>query len=141
MRSKADSRISEELLKSLFKQRLPTHVQQILAISNDQLDKLAEMTDGIMTIAGPTSSIHVIDAENQDLKTMLMEISSRLSRLETRKQSSSRGPEVRFRRRSSSRESEAHKHCWYHRRFKERSTMCKKQCSFQTKNLSSRHST
>ncbi|GFX44924.1 retrovirus-related Pol polyprotein from transposon 17.6 [Trichonephila clavipes] len=84
MRSLADSRILEELLKSLFLQRLPTHVQQILAISNDQLDKLAEMADGIMAVANPTPSVHVIDAEKQDLQTMLLEISSRLSRLETR---------------------------------------------------------
>ncbi|GFR10506.1 uncharacterized protein TNCT_565231 [Trichonephila clavata] len=130
MRSKADSRISEELLKSLFIQCLPTRVQQILAISNDQLDKLAEMADGIIALAGPTSSIHAIDAENQDLKIMLMEISSRLSHLETRERSTSRGPEGCFRRRSSSRESEAHKHCWYLRR----STKYRKPCSFQTEN-------
>ncbi|GFQ77446.1 retrovirus-related Pol polyprotein from transposon 297 [Trichonephila clavata] len=78
MRSKAGSRISEEMLKSLFIQRLPTHVQQILAISNDQIDNLAEMADGVMAVAASTSSIHVIDAENQHMKTMLMEISSRL---------------------------------------------------------------
>ncbi|GFR08869.1 retrovirus-related Pol polyprotein from transposon 297 [Trichonephila clavata] len=47
IRSMADSRISEELLKSLFIQRLPTHVQQILVISNYQLNKLAEISDGI----------------------------------------------------------------------------------------------
>ncbi|GFT02586.1 uncharacterized protein NPIL_595071 [Nephila pilipes] len=134
MRSKADSRISEELLKSLFIQRLPTHVQQILAISDDPLDKLAAMADGIMAVAGPTSSIHVINAENQDLRTMLLEISSRLSRLETRERSTSCGPEGRFRRRSSSRESGAHTHCWYHGRFKERATKCRKPCSFQTEN-------
>ncbi|GFU38243.1 hypothetical protein TNCV_2432601 [Trichonephila clavipes] len=68
----------------LFLQRLPTHVQQILAISNDQLDKQAEMADRIMAVANPTPSVHVIDAEKQDLQTMLVEISSRLSRLETR---------------------------------------------------------
>ncbi|GFU08739.1 peptidase A2 domain-containing protein [Trichonephila clavipes] len=83
MRCKVDSRISEELLKSLFIQCLPTHVPQILAFSNDQLDKLAAMADGTMAVAGFTFSIHVMDAENQDLKTMLMEISSRLSRLES----------------------------------------------------------
>ncbi|GFR15796.1 peptidase A2 domain-containing protein [Trichonephila clavata] len=59
-------------------------MQKILAISNNQLDKLAEMADGIMAVAGPTSSIHMIDAKNQDPKPMLMEISSRLSHLETR---------------------------------------------------------
>ncbi|GFX38970.1 retrovirus-related Pol polyprotein from transposon opus [Trichonephila clavipes] len=112
MRSKADSRISEELLKSLFLHRLPTHVQQILAISNDQL---AEMADGIMAVANPTPSVHVIDTEKQDLQTMLVEISSRLSRLETRERSTSRGPRRRFRCRSTSRESGAHTHCWYHR--------------------------
>ncbi|GFT37651.1 retrovirus-related Pol polyprotein from transposon 297 [Nephila pilipes] len=65
IRSKAGNRMAEELLKSVFLQRLPTHVQQILAISNDQLVKLAEMADGIMAAAGHTSSI---EAENQDLK-------------------------------------------------------------------------
>ncbi|GFT03459.1 uncharacterized protein TNCV_2986151 [Trichonephila clavipes] len=134
MRSKADSRISEELLKSLFLQRLPTHVQQILAISNDQLDKLAEIVDGIMAVANLTPSVHVIDAEKQDLQTMLMEISSRLSRLETRERSTSRGPGRRFRCRSTSRESGAHTHCWYHRVFNERATKCRKPCSFQTEN-------
>ncbi|GFY77330.1 uncharacterized protein TNIN_12481 [Trichonephila inaurata madagascariensis] len=132
MRSKMDNRILEELLKSLFIQRLPAHVQQ--SISNDQLDKLAEVTDGILAVAGPTSSIHVIDAENQDLKIILMEISSRLSRLETRERSSSRRPEGRFHCRSPSRESGTHKHCWYHRRFKERSSKCRKPCSSQTEN-------
>ncbi|GFW61771.1 hypothetical protein TNCV_5087841 [Trichonephila clavipes] len=52
--AQADSRISEELLKSLFLQCLPTHVQQILAISNDQLDKLAiKMADGIIAVTKP----------------------------------------------------------------------------------------
>ncbi|GFU21462.1 uncharacterized protein TNCV_4737551 [Trichonephila clavipes] len=123
MRSKADSRILEELLKSLFSQRLPTDVQQLLAISNDQLDKLA---DGIMAVANPTPSVHVIDAEKQDLQTMLVEISSRLSRFETCERSTSREPERRFHCRSTSRESGAHTHCWYHRVFKERATKCRK---------------
>ncbi|GFT08038.1 retrovirus-related Pol polyprotein from transposon 297 [Nephila pilipes] len=57
MRSKTGNRMTEELLKSLFLQRLPTHVQQILAISNDQLEKLAEKTGGIMAVVGHTSSI------------------------------------------------------------------------------------
>ncbi|GFY59337.1 hypothetical protein TNIN_22591 [Trichonephila inaurata madagascariensis] len=92
------------------------------------------MADGIMAVAGSTSSIHVIDAENQDLKTMLMYISSRLSRLETRERTSSHGPAGRFHHRSSSRESGAQIHCWYHRRFKERSNKFRKPCSFQTGN-------
>ncbi|GFR25643.1 hypothetical protein TNCT_388281 [Trichonephila clavata] len=92
------------------------------------------MADGVMTVAASISSIHVIDAENQDMKTMLTEVSSCLSRLETRERSSSCGPAGRFHCRSPSRESGAHKHYWYHRRFNERSTKCRKPCSFQTEN-------
>ncbi|GFT05430.1 uncharacterized protein NPIL_174711 [Nephila pilipes] len=55
MRSKAGNRMPKELLKSLFLQRLPTYVQQILAISNDRLEKLAEMADGIMAATSHTS--------------------------------------------------------------------------------------
>ncbi|GFU32275.1 peptidase A2 domain-containing protein [Nephila pilipes] len=61
MRSKAGNRIMQELLKSLFLQCLPTHVQQILVISNDQQEKMAEMADGIMAAAGHTSLIHAIE--------------------------------------------------------------------------------
>ncbi|GFS43324.1 retrovirus-related Pol polyprotein from transposon 297 [Nephila pilipes] len=100
MRNKAVNRISEELLKTLFLQRLPIPVQQILAILNDQL---VEIADGIMVVAGYTSSI---DAQNQDLKTMLMDISSLLSRLETRK------PERHFRRLSKNRNFGNQEHCW-----------------------------
>ncbi|GFR04323.1 hypothetical protein TNCT_436001 [Trichonephila clavata] len=74
-------------------------------------------------------------------KNILMEISSRLSHLETRERSTSRRPQGPFRQRSSSGESGAHKHCWYHRSFKEHSTKCRKPCSFQTENYSSFHST
>ncbi|GFT01893.1 retrovirus-related Pol polyprotein from transposon 297 [Nephila pilipes] len=55
MRSKAGNTMMEKLLKSLFLQRLHAHVQQILAISNDQLEKLAEVADGMRAAAGHIS--------------------------------------------------------------------------------------
>ncbi|GFT24760.1 hypothetical protein NPIL_215021 [Nephila pilipes] len=60
-----------------------------------------------MAAVSHTSSIHAIDAENQGLKPMLMDISSRLSHLETR------GLDRSFRCRSASRNSEYQEHCWY----------------------------
>ncbi|GFY59440.1 hypothetical protein TNIN_209941 [Trichonephila inaurata madagascariensis] len=54
-----------------------------------------------MATAGHASSIHVINAENQNLKTMLTDISPRLSRLETHEQSTSSGPERSSHRRST----------------------------------------
>ncbi|GBN20671.1 Retrovirus-related Pol polyprotein from transposon 297 [Araneus ventricosus] len=82
MRSKAENKISEELLKSLFLQRLPTHVQQILAISNDKLDRLAETADCIMAAATDSVASSAVTSEEVNLQATLMEISSRLSRLE-----------------------------------------------------------
>ncbi|GBN90889.1 hypothetical protein AVEN_32807-1 [Araneus ventricosus] len=68
MRSKAENKFSEELLKSLFLQRLPTHVRQILAISNDNLDRLAEMADGIMASATDTVAIQAVTSVAANLE-------------------------------------------------------------------------
>ncbi|GBM02805.1 hypothetical protein AVEN_51992-1 [Araneus ventricosus] len=132
MRSKTENKISEELLKSLFLQRLPTHVQQIMAISNDKLDRLAEMADGIMAAATDSVAIRAVTTlEEANLLTTLMEISSHL---EARSRSHSQESRRRFRPRSASREVGNPAHCWYHQRFKQRAQQCRPPCSFQSEN-------
>nr|XP_042896690.1 uncharacterized protein LOC122269118 [Parasteatoda tepidariorum] len=103
MRNKAGARINE------FLQRLPTNVQQILAISNDNLDKLAEMADGIMATTTNAQTVSVVAGltDQTDLWSLLTEITARLSRLE---------------------------YCWYHKIFKQRATKCRPPCSFQPEN-------
>ncbi|GFU31433.1 uncharacterized protein NPIL_147131 [Nephila pilipes] len=83
MRSNSGNRITDNLLRSLFLSAL--HHIAYTIISNYKLESLAENTDVIIAAAGNSSPIHGINNEKQDLKTMLMDISSRLSRLETRK--------------------------------------------------------
>ncbi|XP_035233968.1 uncharacterized protein LOC118205795 [Stegodyphus dumicola] len=136
MQSKVGSRMSEDLLKSLFLQQLPTHAQQILAISSDKLDKLAEMADGIMAATGNSASVFEVKTEDSALKELLMDISSRLSRMETRSRSRSTEREQQNKRgRSSSRQRQGNReHCWYHQRFKEKATKCTKPCTFQAEN-------
>lgn len=134
MKSKAGRRVSDELLKSLFLQRLPAHVQQILAISNDELEKLAEMADGILSVAG-SAAIQEVKTEDNTLRQMLAEISTRLSRLETRPSTPSRDSSRRgSRRRSSSRPPADPEHCWYHQRFGRRATKCTAPCTFVQEN-------
>ncbi|GIX96542.1 uncharacterized protein CDAR_187641 [Caerostris darwini] len=119
MRSKAGAQINHDLLKSLFLQRLPTNVQQILAISNDNLDKLAEMVDSIMsTSSAPVVNAVAESADQPDLWTMLFEITSHL---EARTRDQSRGRNQR-RFASRSRQTENPEHCWYHRQFKQGAT-------------------
>ncbi|CAL1292404.1 unnamed protein product [Larinioides sclopetarius] len=73
MRSKASNKISEELLKSLFLQRLPAQVQQILAIANDKLDRLAEVADGIMTAASDTGTIRECVVQHGEMNVVVCE--------------------------------------------------------------------
>ncbi|GIY38634.1 reverse transcriptase [Caerostris darwini] len=116
MQNKADARINDDLLKSLFLQILPTNVQQILAISNDNLDKLAEMADGIMsTSSAPVVNAIAASADQPDLHTMLCEITFRL---EARTRDQSRGRN-QTRSANRSRETENPEHCWYHRKFEQ----------------------
>lgn len=148
MKGKAGS-IAEDLLKTLFLQRLPPNVQQILAISNDNLEKLAEMADGIMAAASG-ASVHEVRApannvsrreggEDPSLRQMLMEISTRLDRLEARSRSRDAGRRNE-RQRSSSRQRSASRagdnpdHCWYHQRFGKKAGNCKPPCSWEQEN-------
>ncbi|XP_023227792.1 uncharacterized protein LOC111634858 [Centruroides sculpturatus] len=135
MRSKASAHIGDDLLKSLFLQRLPSNVQQILAISNDSLDKLAEMADGIIAAADSPVSVQAVSQGDQTLQTLLLDISSRLERLEGRDRSQARERSTNRRRRSKSREgAQKEGQCWYHQRFKEKALKCTKPCSFQQGN-------
>ncbi|GIY12550.1 uncharacterized protein CDAR_112021 [Caerostris darwini] len=93
---------------------------KILSISNDNLDKLAEMGDGIMSTSSvPVFNAVAASADQPDLRIMSCKISFRLSRLEARTRDQSRG---RNQRRSTnrSRQTENPDHCWYHRKFKQR---------------------
>ncbi|KAG8196267.1 hypothetical protein JTE90_023822 [Oedothorax gibbosus] len=149
MKGKAGT-MAEDLLKTLFMQRLPSHVQQILAISNDKLEKLAEIADGIMSLAGGVA-VHEIKSpvsqvpqqagslEEPSLRTMLMEITARLDHLETRSRSRSRDSwSGNNRQRSSSRRrapsGQCSSHCWYHQRFGEKASNCKPPCTWKQEN-------
>ncbi|GFS80387.1 putative gypsy-29-i nvi [Nephila pilipes] len=50
MKSLAGNSISDEVIKSLWLQKLPQQTQAILTISNDTLDKIAEMADKIIAV-------------------------------------------------------------------------------------------
>lgn len=66
MRALADNRITEEVLRTLWRQRLPTHIQIVLSASDDvALDKMAGIADKVADInyaqlmsAGTISAIY-----------------------------------------------------------------------------------
>ena len=151
MKSKAGT-MAEDLLKTLFMQRLPPHVQQILAISNDKLEKLAEMADSIMSLAGG-AAVHAVRGpvsevlqteripEEQSLRHMLMEITSRLDQLETRSRPRSKDSwrgngrqRSGSNRRNSSGQRPSSELCWFHQRFGKKATNCRSPCNWEQEN-------
>jgi hypothetical protein len=50
MKGLAGSSTSEEVIKSLWLQRLPQQTQAILSISKDPLNNIAKMADKILTV-------------------------------------------------------------------------------------------
>ena len=48
----AENKISEEVLKQLWLQRLPIHMYQILSISKDKLSDLSQIADTICEVSG-----------------------------------------------------------------------------------------
>ncbi|GBL84738.1 hypothetical protein AVEN_38240-1 [Araneus ventricosus] len=95
MKSLASDGISPELLKSLWMQRLPIQIQQILSVSGDNLQALSKMADIIFEISKDDLVASVSDnfqsPDVNKFENRLAAIENRLSRLEVRRRSLSRG--------------------------------------------------
>ncbi|GBL79473.1 hypothetical protein AVEN_92633-1 [Araneus ventricosus] len=114
MKSLASDGISPELLKSLWMQRLPIQIQQILSVSGDNLQALSKMADSIFEISKDDLVASVSDnfqsSDVNKFENRLAAIENRLSGLEVRRRSLSRGnTEVRG--------SNKRKYCWWHFKF------------------------
>ncbi|GBM36663.1 hypothetical protein AVEN_221937-1 [Araneus ventricosus] len=131
MKSLASDRISTELLKSLWMKRLPIQIQQILSVSGDNLQALSKMADSIFEISKDDLVASVSDnfqsSDVNKFENRLAAIENRLSRLEVRRRSLSRGStEVRG--------TKQRKYCWWHFKFGNRAKRCEQPCTFNSEN-------
>ena len=136
MRDLAESKVSDELLKSLWMQRLPTNTQTVLSTSEDTLDKLATMADRIHDIVSPNiCSTEVVSATNATpWENQLCEIIKRLDRIESRGRSATPHRRRRFNSKSRTRAASTEsKYCWYHKRFGQEAKKCTSPCSWKNK--------
>lgn len=136
MQSLANNKVSAEVLKSLWMQRLPISVQQILSVSDSSLENLSKLADKVyevnscvvvQSVAGisdPSSNINL-----EDLKAEISELRRELQQSKRRPRSYDR--KNSHRKRSNRSWSHDRSMCWYHRRFAERAHKCVKPCSFQ----------
>lgn len=148
MRELSNSSIDNKLLKQMWKQRLPSSMQQILAGAQDtiELSELAKMADSIHEVEAqrsisaitaasssnvPESNLAIIAAITQ-LTKKVSELSTR-GRVRNRSQSRSRAatpaPNNAAPANANSTET-GHSHCWYHRMYANNARKCVQPCSF-----------
>lgn len=137
MKNLAEGDIKDDVLKSLWLQRLPLTAQQILSISTDTLSNLAKIADKILEISPITPTVTALARPNElnSIEAELVEIKKTLKQLQERRDPRNRfrsnsGSRDRFRSTSKSRKN-ANSFCWYHRRFADKASKCVKPCSFQ----------
>ncbi|CAH8509042.1 unnamed protein product [Dicrocoelium dendriticum] len=123
-----DSPPENSIFRQLFLQRLPTHVQQILANAHQDTDlkDLALMADKIMEIQAPTISISSPPITDDSLVKAVHSLQQQLASISiTHRNRNSRSGQRRIRSASRSRGI-----CWYHRRFRNKARKCIKPCRF-----------
>lgn len=152
MRDLAGERVSENLLKSLWLQRLQPHAQAILSSSDGDMvrmttmaDKIHEVIDtrGINAISQhkPSSNINLPSASSEidDLQQQILTLTKQVSALVTTvdENTRQRGRSIhRSTSRSSRQRSSSSSHhpgqCWYHNVFGEKAHKCISPCSFKS---------
>lgn len=136
MELSAGLKISDDLLKMLFLQRLPPDVKNILTISDGTtVGKLAEMADKMMDSStrhvSAASSAPTTKPEDPDLRCQIAALTEEIRNLKAdRGRSFSRS---RSAARSSSRSTygDGDEICWFHRKYGGRALRCRDPCKFQ----------
>ncbi|GBM73414.1 hypothetical protein AVEN_143083-1 [Araneus ventricosus] len=142
MQDLAGNRVGDELLRSLWLQRLPTQMQAILTTSSDDLNKLSLMADKIadVTSGSEICSNHVktkvpeTSTPNDcisNLQAQISELSLKIDRMSQFRRSRGMSRRNNYRARSASRKDQM---CWYHFRFRENAKKCVPPCSYKQEN-------
>lgn len=142
LRELSGEQVTEEFLKSLFIQRMPSEVRTVLSVCKGQLDEIAKMADKIMEVGDQNRVAEVsqnnvaggsrIAALEEKMDRLICEISK--LKVHNRGRSSGRSfqDRNRSRSRSHSRASSTvrHEKCWYHYKFGDKANRCVKPCNF-----------
>ncbi|XP_022171539.1 uncharacterized protein LOC111034568 [Myzus persicae] len=152
MRELASGKVSDELLKTLWLQRLPTQVKIILTASGDSLVNLACMADKIMEVAGVSkdnfgciastdiSRTRSFPSTNTDtpfekLEKQIAALTLKVEKLtNNRERSRSRNNHRSVSGTSRARNGDKvnHELCWYHFKFGDKATKCREPCKFES---------
>lgn len=138
MRDLSGGGLTDEMLKSLWLQRLPQQQQAILSVKGtDDVTNLATLADKINEV-GDFSQSNIAETSsarsNSNIDKQIAELSKQVAELRNAIHHQSRPRSTsnqRNRQRSSSRSKPSSEYCWYHSKFGVNASECKKPCNFQ----------
>ncbi|GBM53614.1 hypothetical protein AVEN_105498-1 [Araneus ventricosus] len=125
MRHLAAEKVNEDVLRSIWMQRLPTSMQQIPSVSSDNLNGLSLIADKFNDISHFDTVVNSVASDNlamQSLRNEIWDLRAEIKRISlSRFRQTSRyrqeNSKSRLRRSSNSRRTHSKQVCWYHRRF------------------------
>lgn len=139
MRNLAPDKMEDDILQSLWLQRLPANLKQILSVCTATLDELAQIADKVHEVSGYNLTVASVETKSEQveldaLKAELADLKSMVQKLSVSIRSPSR---VGSRRRSLTPSGRTvgnkveNKHlCWYHHRFGDKASKCVKPCTY-----------
>lgn len=137
MKELSCGKVGDDLLKTLWMQRLPLTIQTVLSTSTDALDQLARSADEMFDIS-ENSSVQAIDSDSNkqfnDLVNVVHQLEGKIESLKSyfRESRNSNGRSSRHRSPTPSKASTVTNNglCYYHKHFGSRANKCKKPCDF-----------
>ena len=140
----SDMVISDEFWRTLWISRLPPTLRPIVTAMDPSmpLNEVATVADRVYEIMPQVASVsrnsETLSMENEiaDLRNQIADLTREFRRLcSVRQRTRSRS----LSRKRRSRSPAAKDHCWYHQTYGDRSTKCRQPCSYQSRNVETRH--
>lgn len=144
MRDLAGSRMDDDLLKSLWLQRLPSHMRSIISVSTETLSKLTELADKIAevnevpqvsTITQRNSHPHIFSSDSSSkFERQMEELSRSVAELKAsflhnrRERSRSRSYHRSDSKAKPAKKEKPTDECWYHRSYGVDAKRCRSPC-------------
>lgn len=141
--------IKDDLLRAIWRQRLPTYVQAILQTQPDtvSLEGLATVADKVMEVhpaSAPTVNAATAPAPTENLSAKIEELSRQFAslqsevrkiRFQNRSRSRDKSHQIKYHSRSPSPVvKNATTLCWYHEHFADKARKCTSPCTFASPN-------
>lgn len=140
MRALGGSKVSDELLKQIWLQRLPTQIRMIISTSTEELTNMAKMADKLLKI-GDFSQINVMSTASSsqqrhisrhlidNLEDKIDALTKRIDQIQSNKNTRNRS---KSRTRDQTPNKPRFEKCWWHYKFGAAAKKCKKPCNFNS---------